>query len=181
MKVGDQVRMARHHENSAIYVVRAVGVDGPFRGLVAWLEGIEQCYAQSDLAPVHVEFALAEYLGGLGFCLRWTLRGDTWADVEAFEIVGRYTDSGATIYNRKGYTFSPDPVDTIDEAATYLTGFVKWDGCSEFAFADENHNTHLCGARDYARLCALLRHIWTRAFELMQREQPDEWPKDVQP
>lgn len=106
--------------------------------------------------------------GEFGFRLRWDVN-HYCADVSAFEIVARV--EGNPQFNRKGATSWPDNVDEIGDAQPYLSGFVKWDGCSDFDFFE----THFCGPRDYKTHCSLLRYIYERAHELMGREPEESW------
>lgn len=40
--------------------------------------------------------------------------------------------NGRKFFNRRGSSFSPDPVYTMDDAELIAVGFVKWDGCTQF-------------------------------------------------
>lgn len=115
-----------------------------------------------------------------GFRVRWRVL-DHWADVEVFEIVGVEVSKDAHIRHflfhpkedDKSDTRTPgyDFVESIDQAEPYLTGFIKWDGCTEL----DQGNPHWCGVHDFRQHCVLLKYLWTRAFELMGREAPDRW------
>jgi len=109
-----------------------------------------------------------DILGDFGYRLAWSV-SDHWADVVVYEIVGR-DENNKALFNNKEAVSEPD-VESHAEAEPVLTGFVKWDGCSQFDMG----NQHLCGADSFTKHIALLRHIYHRAFELMGREMYDEW------
>jgi hypothetical protein len=93
-----------------------------------------------------------------------------WADVEVFEHIGI---NQPILYNKKDAVSLPDPVESIDEAEPYLTGYIKWDGCSEFEFG----RPHWCGPRSYLLHFRILETIYKRAQELMPSGNDDPWPE----
>jgi hypothetical protein len=102
--------------------------------------------------------------GDFGFRLEWLVQ-DHWADVKVYLITARDGTDNTPFYNIEGWTSSHEQTTDIAKAEKYLEGFVKWDGCAELSMGQP----HWCGGRDFAKHCALLKHIWTRAFELMGR------------
>lgn len=118
---------------------------------------------------------IEDVLGEFGFRLRWRV-SDCWADVEAFHVESIFDEGGLNrrefwMQGARGQEWTPD----IDNAEHYLKGHVKWDGCTELDMGCP----HWCGPDQYALHCALLKHIYTRAFELMGREPEDPWPTKV--
>ena len=109
--------------------------------------------------------------GPFGFTLRWKA-DDYRAEFEVFAITG---EAGQEVpiptYDRRGAMSTPDPVESIEQAEIYLEGHVKWDGCSEIDMGQE----HWCGPLEWKAHCALLEHVYKRAFELMQREPEESW------
>ena len=105
----------------------------------------------------------------VGFRLVWNVN-DFWADVSAYEIVS-VCDDGERLFFDKNLQLTHD----FDEADAYLSGYVKWDGCSEFALGQQ----HFCGPDGYIQHATLLRYIFFRAHELMGREPEDKWPEEV--
>ena len=63
-----------------------------------------------------------------GFTVKWVVE-DHWADIEVYEITA--IDDDGNLYPKKDYTSSEQLVRNIEDAETYLEGFIKWDGCSE--------------------------------------------------
>jgi len=103
------------------------------------------------------------------FRLVWNVN-DYWADVVAYEHCGA-SDDGTVIWSDAALQLTDD----FEAADPYLTGFVKWDGCSEFALGQ----VHFCGPFFYVQHATLLRYIFFRAHELMGREPEDKWPEEV--
>lgn len=74
-------------------------------------------------------------------------------EFEVYEVVG-WEMKGARLYEKKGAEVLPtiEHTTVIEEAATFIRGWIKWDGCSHFWFGDENQYLHLCGLDRIARL-----------------------------
>ncbi len=113
-----------------------------------------------------------EIFGEFGFRLIWSVE-DHWADVRVYEITCR--EEGKPLFNRNDWQSLPDPVESTEEAEEYLTGYVKWDGCTELNMGQP----HWCGPSGYAKHCSLLKHIYHRAFDLMGREPEEAWPNEA--
>lgn len=103
-----------------------------------------------------------------GFRLVWSV-SDTWADVTAYEMTGTFMDGSPCFELESGN--GCDATENIDEAEVYLSGFVKWDGCTEL----DQGQPHWCGPNGYKKHIALLRHIYIRAHELMGRQPEEPW------
>lgn len=104
--------------------------------------------------------------GAFGFLARWEATDDV-TRVRMWEWVAKESN-GTRLLRRLSDDF--DVTTNVDEAELYLSGSIKWDGCSSFDFHDDNTEKHLCGLSAYQDFCAVLRYVWTRAFELMGRE-----------
>lgn len=102
------------------------------------------------------------------FRLVWNVN-DYWADVVAYEHCGA-SDDGTVIWADAALQLTDD----FEQADPYLSGFVKWDGCSEFNLGHQ----HFCGPHLYAQHARLLRYIFFRAHELMGRGPEDKWPEE---
>ena len=111
--------------------------------------------------------------GPEGFRLVWQVLPYK-AEVAAYEIIARDRE-GAAMLHRQGWSDSMDLVMNTADAEPYLTGFVKWDGCTEL----DQGQPHWCGPHGYVQHILLLQHIYQRAFELMDRKPEYEWPLQI--
>lgn len=93
-----------------------------------------------------------------------TERRSHWFGFKVYRVIGK-TASGARVYNRDGYTSSPDPVEDRDAAQVVLSGSIKWDGCSDLTIEDEP--LHLCGRVAAEEFAALLSAVYDVAAELI--------------
>jgi len=75
---------------------------------------------------------------------------------------------GIKCYWRKGADSSMDDTEDFNDAERYISGSVKWDGCSHFNFGDEEGYLHLCGGSDIGKLQNTLRVIYERCGALMK-------------
>lgn len=103
------------------------------------------------------------------FTLRYKTNRDNGYDMagyefEIYEVEARELN-GNKLYMRKGATQSGDFSENIlEDAQPYLTGFIKWDGCSHFYFGDEGY-LHLCGFVRIQKLIVILQHLIKLAKE----------------
>jgi hypothetical protein len=94
-----------------------------------------------------------------------TERHSHWLGFNVYQVLGR-TESGARMYNRDGYSSSPDPVEDRTVAQVFISGSIKWDGCSDMSIDDEP--LHFCGRDNVEEFAALLSAIYDLAAELIQ-------------
>lgn len=121
---------------------------------------------RARLAPrVSIEDVLPDH-GSFGFLARWEV-ADAVARVRMWEWVAKESN-GTRLLRKRSDDF--DVTTNAEEAELYLSGSIKWDGCSSFDFHHDDTEKHLCGLSAYQDFCAVLRYVWTRAFELMGRE-----------
>ena len=60
------------------------------------------------------------------------------------------------------------PVDTIQEARLFMHGEIKWDGCTNFHFDEQDKlMIHMCGRKDMADLATLFDRLYAMADEVM--------------
>ena len=105
------------------------------------------------------------------FRVRWTA-DEHFAEADVFAVSGRYEDGRCT-FLRDGGVNSMETVDAIDGAESYLKARVKWDGCIHWTWG--NGADHTCYLYELQSLAALMRYLWERAFNLMEREPPEVW------
>lgn len=109
--------------------------------------------------------------GEFGFRVVWLVQ-ESWVNVWVWEIVA-YEDKNLLVplfewFDEKGHQEFTTEIERAKEWC-YLDGFIKWDGCSQFDMGQQ----HLCGLRGYKKHVELLRYLWRRSFELMNREPED--------
>lgn len=87
---------------------------------------------------------------------------------EVYAIVAAGKDK--VIWQRAGVPTYPDPTERLDEAGIYLHGDVKWDGCSNWYF-DEQDNVmlHFCDVKSIRAISDVMERCWHWAGELMTR------------
>lgn len=93
-----------------------------------------------------------------------TDRRSHWVGFQVYAVLGR-TETGARVYNRDGYQSSLDPVEDRSLAQVFLSGSIKWDGCSDMTIDDEP--LHFCGRSNAEEFAALLEAIYDLAAELI--------------
>lgn len=116
-----------------------------------------------------------DVLGEFGFRLVWEV--DNYrACVKAYKIASILigdTDADDVIqFESARSQNSQQFTDDLNDSIVYLDGFVKWDGCTELDMGCP----HWCSPLDYIKHGELLKHIYNRAFELMQRTPDEAWP-----
>lgn len=84
--------------------------------------------------PVGLEWFIGRDLGDWFVRLRWDSEADVvhWIDIELFEIASLDPDGSPMFRN------SPEIGPDLSTVASVpdLSGFVKWDGCSQFYFPE---------------------------------------------
>lgn len=121
----------------------------------------------SDISDKEI---LIEQIGDdFGVTVRYKIGkyGSATIDFFAAEVIGR-SDDGTKYYSRKGAQSSEDDTDNFEEAARYVSGSVKWDGCSHYYFGDEDGYLHLHGTDDLETLHRTLGTIYERCGALMK-------------
>lgn len=129
----------------------------------------------SGPAEVITEDVLAD-VATFGFRVRWQAEHHI-AGFEVFEICGRDSDGSAMFWRAGEDSFVGNPATSINEAQSYMSGTIKWDACAHLTFGalgDEGY-IHLCGLSGFQAHAALMRYLYTRAYELMGR-QPEDGP-----
>lgn len=92
-------------------------------------------------------------------------RESHYIDLLVYSVLGR-TSEGRAMYNREGYTSSPDPVESREAAQVFIEGSLKWDGCLDLNFEDQP--IHFCGEDDADEFAKLLPFIYELGKELIE-------------
>ena len=94
------------------------------------------------------------------------------AEFKVYEIVSRKEDG--TPYFRTGKC-GPSETEDFSKAEVFASGFVKWDGCSNWNFdANEGVMMHGCRRTDLLDWGLVLAKCWDMAEDLV-----DYWNEDV--
>jgi hypothetical protein len=112
---------------------------------------------------------------------KFVLRRD-WPDIffTATAEVGTYSvdfsvyaiegidSEGVTLWHLAGSPSYPDPTDSLDKAERYLNGAVKWDGCSDWHFDEQDRvMLHGCSRQNLVDLGDVMARCWDWAAELL--------------
>ncbi len=54
----------------------------------------------------------------------------------------------------------------ITKANKYISGIIKWDGCSHLYFGDRDGYIHACGSSDVLRIGKILEKVYRRVCEI---------------
>lgn len=90
-------------------------------------------------------------------------------DFKVYDICGRTgAPDGPFIYRREGGDNSMDWVESLDDAEVYLHGSVKWDGCSDWSFDEQDRvMLHGCSRHDIERYGKIMAACWDMTKELL--------------
>jgi hypothetical protein len=83
-----------------------------------------------------------------------------WMDFEVYDIVGHEYETGTTLYRQRGEDMTPH----VEKAEKFLTGHIKFDGCSDVNL----HKSHACCREDWTRLGPLFDRLYDIAIESME-------------
>lgn len=89
-------------------------------------------------------------------------------EFEVYEQVGfdqnpKTKEYDMPIYERQGANGSGDYSEhELEDAQPYITGMIKWDGCSHFYLGNEGY-IHLCGLENIEKLQKVLQKLINRA------------------
>lgn len=90
-------------------------------------------------------------------------------DFYAYQIVGNAED-GSYLYQRKG-SDCLDPVADIEEAEVFVSGAVRWDGCSDWRFDEQDRCAlHACSYQELLDWGELLGRCHELTKELIDTE-----------
>lgn len=95
-----------------------------------------------------------------------------------YDIMGIRED-GKVLWKRKDSQFG-DPVESLADAEIYIYGSVKWDGCSNWHFEEQERvMLHGCSRKDIERYGIVLATCWDIAGGLCPAWGQDDtgWPK----
>lgn len=86
-----------------------------------------------------------------------------------YDVAG-WAEGGFPLWHKAGSSSYPDPVDSTAEADVYLHGEVKWDGCSNWHFDEQDRiMLHGCCRADVQRLGDVMGRCWDIAATMCPR------------
>lgn len=88
-------------------------------------------------------------------------------DVEYWDTSGVYDTPR---FQRAGAVSHPDVVESTEESEPYISGSVKWDGCSNWKFDEQDRGTmlHGCCRKDVLRYGQILAACWDLTAQLCE-------------
>lgn len=106
----------------------------------------------------------------ISFAVEMT-KQEAWVELKVYEISGWIEgDTNKPIYPEKDSNGS-EQVETLDAAAVYLSGSIKWDGCSNLNFDEQDRvMLHFCSKTSATNIGVLLGRLYELAAELMPEQ-----------
>ena len=96
------------------------------------------------------------------------VRGDYEAEFLVYALEGVEAD-GSPLYHQKDVRSWPAPTDHICDAELFLHGRVKWDGCSDWHFDEQDRiRLHGCAREDLTALGEVMARCWDWTAELCE-------------
>ena len=80
-------------------------------------------------------------------------------EFESRQITAWSEDESSVMFTRTGSSGDMDITEDFDQGERYISGMIKWDGCSHFYFGDDAGYLHLCGERDIDTTAWLIRQV----------------------
>lgn len=91
-------------------------------------------------------------------------------EFKAYVIMARSRPDGSPMWRKIGASGGFDVVDDLQEAEVYLHGRVKWDGCSDWHFDEQDRVAlHGCSRKDLLALGEVMAACWDLAKEYCPR------------
>lgn len=89
-------------------------------------------------------------------------------EYKIYEISGEYED-GRLCWTRKGASSNMDAVDDLADAEVYFHGGVKWDGCSNWWFDEQERGVmlHACNKHGLLALGEAMGRCWEWTLALL--------------
>jgi hypothetical protein len=111
---------------------------------------------------------IVRHFNSLGYTVVAKPRGYfVYYDIYAHEGIECGTEK--PLFHKKGSPSYPDPVETVEEADIFAHGDVKWDGCSNWYFDEQDSvMLHGCCKDDVLNIGKILAECW-------------DWTKDICP
>lgn len=86
---------------------------------------------------------------------------------EIFNVFGTNSD-GQPLFESKHTDVSIDHVSDFTQATIFLSGSIKWDGCSNWKFDEQDHVLiHGCSKEDLTRIGTIMGECWDWASKIL--------------
>jgi len=103
----------------------------------------------------------------IGYTIRGRLdENGYYVEVEAYEM----SASNPVLFRKKNSSTAKDRyIEDLENAERFLSGHVKWDGCSNLCIDEcyDGSKMHFCGKSDATKIGVLLGAIYDLAYDLM--------------
>lgn len=128
---------------------------------------------------------VTHWLPEIGFVIRGHVgeQNALYAEVEAYEFsnVEAYDavldeDIHERRMPRKNAVNGWDQTSKFEDAERYVRGSVKWDGCSDLSFDDNNCALHFCSREDLGKVGRLLEALYDLAAEVIPHADANAYP-----
>jgi hypothetical protein len=94
-------------------------------------------------------------------------------DIVGWEVGEGLGEFDKPLWLKVGVWNSYDVVNTLAESEPYMHGTVKWDGCSDWCFDQQEHvMLHACDRQGLLRIGQALARCWDWTAELCPRWDP---------
>lgn len=88
-------------------------------------------------------------------------------DIEGWGEGGTEVVYDKPLWHKLNSPHYPDFVDSLEEADVYLHGTIKWDGCSDWQFDEQEKGClHGCTRKDIQRFGDVMGYCWDWASEV---------------
>ncbi len=101
-----------------------------------------------------------------------------------FELIGNNESSiNFNVYERMSSSTYQDNIKPPDKVEIYLTGKIKWDGCSHIWQVNEdekdNEYKHICGLAEWKNYLNMMEELYKYAMSLMDRvDESEVWTEE---
>lgn len=102
-----------------------------------------------------------------------------WCDFKCYDCIGMGEGENGQydvpIYALDGAIKSGDDTNDLEKAQVFLAGHIKWDGCMDIRFPEQDTcMLHFCGRKDAARVGKLIDRLFDIAKQLLTSWDGDD-------
>ena len=119
-----------------------------------------------DSEPVAFEFQRWDVPPGLGMSCALVV-WEHFAEFRIYEIIGG-NDGSPPLYQKSGESSSPVFEKDVAKAQVFCQGSIKWDGCVNFQFPEqEDCMLHCCGRQDAMKIGVMFDRLYDAVSRLI--------------